>query len=262
MQYYWKAACDQYAPSPETVPVLGILALLSLVLVFVPRFYRAGGWVIPTFALLSILSTVRHPNQQERFLHTGMSGVYVAAAVGLFGVLFLFPMRIRSIAAGVVFALAMGGLLTQTGPNFGGPGHASGLNVPPGGVGLRRATDAVQPLLNEGEPLAVFSNVPSKFWAMWLYLERWPRPELLQPDCRDVGVLDTPTAPQFAEWCKITKTRRVIFIGVAKDSPLYEDNPTEASSRTILGLLPDSPFRQVQSLPVEGVGTVTVWERP
>jgi hypothetical protein len=261
LQYYWNAACNQYAPSPDVMPAIAIPALMSLLLIFVPRFYRAGGWVVPAFALLSMLSTVRHPNHQERFLHTGMAGVYVAAGVGLFGLLILVPMRVRSFAAGVAFALALAGLLAQAGPNLGGPGHAAALNVPPGGVSLRRATDAVQPLLNEGEPSAVFSNVPSKFWAMWLYLERFPRPDLLQPDCRDVGVLDAPTAPQFAEWCKATRTKRVVFIDVAKDSPLYEDNPTEASSRTILGFLPDSPFRQVQSLPVEGVGTITVWVR-
>jgi hypothetical protein len=261
VNFYWKAACDHYVPSADVVPVLGILALLSLLLVFVPRFYRAGGWVVPAFALLSMLATVRHPNQHERFLHTGMAGVYVAAAVGLFGLVALLIPRWKGLVSGAVLALALAGLLTQAGPNLGGPGHASMLNVPPGGVGVRQATEAVQPLLNEGEPVAVFSNVPSKFWAMWLYLERWPQPELLQPDLREVGVLDAPTEPQFAEWCRVTKTRRVVFVDVAKDSALYDDFSTEASSRTVIGFLPGSPFQRVQTLFVEGVGTISVWER-
>jgi len=265
VQFYWRAACDQYAPAPELVPILGIAALVAVGLMIVPQFYRRGGWIVPVFALLSMFLTVRHPNHQDRFLHTGTVGVYVAAAVGLFGMLALLLRRakpnVAGFVCGVLFAICFSSLLWQAGPNLGGGGRASGLNLPPNGVGVRQVTDAVQPLLNEGEPSAIFSNVPSKFWATWLYLERWPRPDLIQVDCREVGVLDAPTEHQFAEWCKATKTRRVIFIEIAKNSPLYEDNPGEASSATILGFLPASAYRKVQTLAVDGVGTIGVWER-
>ena len=279
VRFYLAGVEGEYVPVPEVYPILALGVLASVALIAVPRTYRAGGWVVPLFAVLALLLTFKHPNHKLRFLHTGMAGAFVAGAMGL-AVLCAkalraglrkhpesAPSRNRSAILGIrigcctILVLAIVGLVVYAGNDFGGSGHASEAGLDGRGTSLRIVTDAVAPLIPENEPVADFSNVPSKFWATWMYLERSPRHALLRVDCREVGVLSSPTAEQFAEWCAATPCRCAIFVNIAPGSPLYEPAPLDETTATILGWLPASPFKLVQTVEVIEGGTITVWRR-
>ena len=94
-----------------------------------------------------------------------------------------------------------------------------------------------------------------------MYLESSPRHDLLRVDCREIGVLSSPTAEQFAEWCAATPCRCAIFVNISPGSPLYEQAPLGETTATIIGLLPASPFKLVRTVEANRGGTITVWRR-
>ena len=272
VRFYLAGVEGEYVPAPEVYPVLALGILASVAGIVVPRMYRSGGWVVPLFAVLALLLTFKHPNHKLRFLHTGMAGAFVAGSMGLAGLCCLVERmaersRNRSAILGIriggsaMLVFAIVGLAVYAGSDFGGSGHASEAGLDGRGTSLRVVTEALAPLIPENEPVAIFGNVPSKFWATWTYLERSPRHNLLRVDCREVGVLSSPTAEQFAEWCAATPCRCAIFVNIAPGSPLYESAPLDETTATILGWLPASPFKLVQTVEVIEGGTITVWRR-
>ena len=271
-RFYLAGIEGEYVASPEVYPILAIGVLASIALMAVPRSYRPSGWAVPLFAVVALLLTFKHPNHKLRFLHTGTIGAYVAAAIGFAG-LSGTVCRIAEIKVGDSWnrALRYGcyGLLTfaamtliaWAGRDLERAGHASEAGLNGRGTSLRPLTETVAALLPAGEPVAVFSSGPSKFWAMGMYLERSPRHELLQVDCRQVGVLTSPTAQQFEAWCAKTDCRSVIFIEIPTGSPLYDAAPPEETAATIRGFLPTSTYRLVQTIEHADGATITVWRR-
>ena len=272
VRFYLMGVEREYLPVPEVYPALGLGILVSVALIAIPRAYRAGGWVVPVFAILALFLTFKHPNHKLRFLHTGMAGAFVAGSVGFASLCGLFERvaeryRNRSailcirVGSSAILASAIIGLVMTAGADFGGSGHASEAGLDGRGTSLRVMTEVVAPLIPENESLAIFSNVPSKFWATWLYLERDSRHAFLQVDCRQVGVLTSPTAEQFTAWTLATDCRRVIFVDLAPGGTLYEQAPFEETTATVIGFLPASTFKLVQTVEVNGYGTITVWRR-
>ncbi len=218
--------------------------------------------MVPAFALLALFLTVKHPNHKLRFLHTGMAGAYVAGAVGYAAALGRLPhsraVVVGSAAALVLAAAAVLGTGRAVLPTS---GHASEMGLSGHGQSLRTLTDAAVPLIREGEPTAVFSNAPSKFWATWMYLEHFANHGLLQVDCRQVGVLESPAPEEFAAWCAVTDCRTAIFLSISPRGGLHEVASPGETNAAVIDLLPQSPFHLTQTVEVPDCGTITVWRR-
>ncbi len=259
VRFFWAGAEREYVAVPE---VLTGLAFGILLAAFVSRTLRPAGWVVPFFALLALFLTFKHPNHKLRFLHTGMAGAYVAGAVGFAGLLGLLPRnRAITIASIAALVLANAAILWTGRKESIGSGHASEAGLNGRGMSIRAMSDAVVPLIREGESTAVFSDGPSKYWVTWMYLERFRAHDKLQVDCRQVEVLGPPTPEEFDAWCAKTDCRTVIFVSIARNSPLFEAAPPSETAATVLGLLPRSPFHLTQTVDVPECGTITVWRK-
>jgi hypothetical protein len=259
VRFFWAGAEGEYVAAPDTLAWLAVGMVLAAVM---SRTLRPAGWVVPLFALLALFLTCKHPNHKLRFLHTGMAGAYVAGAVGFAGLLGLLPRnRAMTIASITALLVALAAILWTGRDELTGSGHASEAGLNGRGRSIRAMGDAVAPLIREGEPTAVFSDGPSKFWATWMYLERFRAHDKLQVDCRQVEVLGPPTPEEFAAWCAKTDCRAVIFVSIPPNSPLFEAAPPSETAATVLGLLPHSPFRLAQTMDVPECGTITVWRK-
>ena len=217
---------------------------------------------MPLFALLALFLTFKHPNHKLRFLHTGMAGAYVAGAVGFAGLLGFFPRnRAITIASLSGLVVALTAILWTGRGELTGPGHASEAGLNGRGMSIRTMSDALVPLIREGEPTAIFSDGPSKYWASWMYLEHFRAHDKLQVDCRQIEALGSPTPEEFAAWCAKTDCRSVIFVSIPRNSPLFEAAPTSETGASVFGLLSLSPFRLTQTVDVPECGTITVWRK-
>ncbi len=259
VRFFWTGAEGEYVAGPE---MLVFLAIGIVVAALVSKALRPSGWVVPLFALLALFLTFKHPNHKLRFLHTGMAGAYVAAAVGFAGLSAQLPRtRAIGIASMVALTAAIVGVLLSGHHVLPTSGHASEAGLNGHGESVRILSDAVVPHIREGESTALFSNVPCKYWGTWMVLERFRAHDKLQVDCRQVEVLGPPTAAEFAAWCAKTDCRSVIFLHVSPNSPFQEGAPASETSSTVIDLLPLSPFRLVQTVDVPECGTITIWRK-
>ena len=259
VRFFWAGAAGEYVAIPEMLIILAVGVVFAAL---VSRSLRPAGWVVPLFAMLALFLTFKHPNHKLRFLHTGMAGVYVAGAVGFAGALGLLP-RSRALGfASIAALLAAISVVFFTGRDeLIGSGHGSESGLDGRGTSIRTVSDAVVPLIREGEATAIFGNIPSKFWATWMYLEHFRAHDKLQVDCRQVEVLGPPTASEFAAWCAKTDCSAVIFVNIALDSPLYEAAPPSETAATVIDWLPRSHYRLAETAEVHGCGTITVWRK-
>ena len=260
--FFWDGFVREYAGSPTGAWAVVALAAVALLAVAWPGAYRRGGWVVPLFAVIGVLLTLRHPNHKLRFLFTPAAGLWAAAGVGVAVMGTLFERSTRpwvTWAVAGVLAVGVGVAvfpLVGTEVITGEPGYKPDAS-------LRDLTDVYLDELTADDRPAVFGSHPSKFWAKWSYLERFGHPDRLQTDFREAGEAGPPSAELFARWCAVTRCDVLVFIQIEPGGPLDEPNmPEEANSPLPQLVRSQTTFTHTTTIPVPGRGTVSIWRRP
>jgi hypothetical protein len=190
--------------------LLTATGLLAVALVTFARLKRGGAAVV-VFFLLALLLTVRHPNQQARFLTTWITAGWILAGAGaamlVYGRLTDSVTRLRPAFALVVLAaiaviIANGNLSASV--YYAGP--------QPQMPSLRDVTDDYLPDLGGDGPVAIVSDVEIRPLHQWTFLERYGQISRLDDRVFGFGTPGAENQAGFRAWLQSTRCETVVFI--------------------------------------------------
>jgi hypothetical protein len=255
---YWSALETDYHANPAWFPIVVGLFVLAVIGI---RGLRPGAAAILVFVVISALLTLQHPMAKNRFLHSWVACLWVAAGIGLIqGLRIAFKLwpRQASWAYGLVAALFVGSL----GGAFFKPGHAQ-----EGGLRLDRPTTLALarvylPELKHSRDVALFCNVQTNFELRWTYLEAFRRTRNLTTEIKGYDPKITSAEMVAADWLAATKTDAVVVLDVPKTSPLYTPSPMASDVQPILRALENqNSFMLSRYWRLEHGETIELWSR-
>ncbi|MCL6502182.1 MAG: glycosyltransferase family 39 protein [Pirellulales bacterium] len=255
LNYYWACAQDDYHVTAWTLAAAASLALAAFWCL--PKL-RPGAGVLLALLVLGTVLAAKHPNRKSRFLHTWLPAAWAAAGAGL-----------ASLASGA----GRGGYAQQAAGwcavaalwALGSRHLADRPAVPDSGNWPFESSLAVSrqwlPWLREGEPHAIFANLPVEDFATWTYLAAFPSrhpPEVVK---RLMGPHPSITSQRFEHWLQTTNVQRLVYLDVHPASPLYF--PGFALYRQVGELLEhQTVFRRSRRVSLEPWHcTISLWER-
>jgi hypothetical protein len=255
---YWSALQDDYHADPVWLSLavgLGAAALLGV------RRLRPGSSAVFWLLAVAALLTAQHPMAKNRFLHSWIACLWVAAGIGLVQVLRLVLNRWPR-AAGLTQGLTAATCAALLGVTCFQPGHSQ-----EGGVRLDRPTTLALsrtylPAIQNAREVAVLCNVQTAFELRWTFLESFRRTRGMSTDIKGYDPKAADADQFLANWLATTTTDSIIVIDVPKSSPMYTASPLEASVRPIVRALEQqSTFTRAQSWRLEHGETIELWSR-
>ncbi|HVK12298.1 MAG TPA: glycosyltransferase family 39 protein [Gemmataceae bacterium] len=251
---YLRTLAEDYHNGPPALIAVGVLTVAAFALA---RRLRPGAGIVLMFVAVSVALTLLQPTGRGRFLHSWVAVGWVAAGVGLAGVVFAFrrgPLttveRVAGVFVAVPFAILCGASALR-------PGRALEGGVRPAAPCVLQVSDEYLPRLDGARRVAMFSQAPNKFFLQWTYQDVYRRTErvIVDPD-------RLPAAEQFAEWADREQVDAVVWLDLPRGSPFFE-SPEVTAARKVPGLLAgQSVFvRAWERDWPEYKGRVEVWRR-
>lgn len=210
----------------DGMPALIVVGVLTACAFALGRRLRPGGTLVLMFVAVSVALTLLQPTGRGRFLHSWWAVVWVAAGVGLAGVVFGFRKgRVTYLECGVG-AAALAGLAVVSGAPDPGRGHALEGGLRPAAPCVLQVSDTYLPHLAGARRVAIFSNDPNKFFVRWTYQDVYRETErvIVDPEL-------LPAAAHFAEWADREQCDAVVWIHMAKGSVFFEPPEVPGSKR-------------------------------
>jgi hypothetical protein len=265
LAFYWHVFTTQFAVGEPFLWTSLALTAVALVGLLVFRPFRPAGWVVVVYAVLTTALTLKHPNQQPRYLFTAAAGVWLVAGVGGAWVAGLAA-RGRRWAGWAAAAVVLAAVGWGVAPHLVRPESTIPRGTGDGQVSLRDLGEPMLAATAGDERVAVFGSHATKFWVGWCWLEAGRHPSTLQVDYREAGPYEPATEADrpalFARWCEVTRCTAVVFIDTEPGCPLDESTVPIECHAALRELLPkQSTFVLAETIPVPGRGTITVWRR-
>ena len=215
VHYYARAFITFYSATPWVA-----LSSVGLFLFAWPlaRSWRSAALSILIVPTIGIAMVVSHPFVENRFIHSFIAILWLAAACALLSLIDRLTSRLGSgfrallsSSAVIVAGLALAPHLFS--PRF----------VPSAGVvgagSLLDLSDSYLPDLAGFERVAMFSTVSEREFPEWTYLERYPHHTFEWP--LD-GWLSAPqVSDSFDRWIASTKVDAIVFFDITPDSRNY-----------------------------------------
>jgi hypothetical protein len=221
---YLRTLSEDYHNGMPALILVGALIVAAFVLA---RRLRPGGGLLLMFVAVSVALTLLQPTGRGRFLHSWLAVTWVAAGVGLAGVVFAFrrgaltlPERLAGLAAAIGFAVVCGPTALQ-------PGHSREGGRRPAAPCTLQVSDAYLPHLEGARRVAIFSPAPNKFFLQWTYQDVYHRTEavIVDPD-------RLPSAAQLAEWADREQCDAVVWVDIPRGSTFFE-SPEVTEARRV-----------------------------
>ncbi len=226
--FYPRAIAREYHANSWTA-----LAAIALALVAFCRVARltAQGRLVLLFLTTSAILTTLHPNHQSRYVHTWISLLWIAGAIGLASTLDqaararCFRVTRGTVSAGVLAMFIAAMAIEPLALVFAGrrvtdarPQVATALDL----------SDYYLPRVACYEHVAIFATVPIYHFAWWSYLQRYPaRRGTLAVSLEKFGDSAALNQRWFMEWLDRTPTEAMVFIDIPPGSVFYSVWPGE-----------------------------------
>lgn len=200
------------------------LVVIALALYALWRVAQLGRHVrvVLVFLAVSALLTILHPNQQNRFVHTWVPSLWIAAAIGFASLLGHFS------RAGVIGRGISGGILALSLVAFGLKAGAFAVADPAASHQKRKPRTALDlsdyylPRIGCYDQVSIFATVPLGAFATWTYLERYPTQRAnLAVVMNKLGGSAESNSRRFAEWVTQTSAQAIVFVDVPIGSFFY-----------------------------------------
>jgi hypothetical protein len=260
LREYGTWAIEDYHPASWAavlVAALGLVALLCW------RRLRPGGQAVLGLVLIAASLSVVHPNRKARNLHSWLAGAWVAAGVGLAGLVHgratVGAARARPWLGGAAVA-ALG---CATWPALLGAGRAAEGGPHPQRASLLDLTDCYLREVDGARRAAVFTTVPLRPLAQWTVLERYGGLDRLEERWDGFGAPGTANRDGLQRWLATTACDLVVFVDRTGRAPGQDSFPECRAHGELRNLLfAQRRFRlvQEQAFP-RHVCKVLIWRR-
>jgi hypothetical protein len=186
------------------------------------RGLRPGGAVVLWLVLLSALIAAEHPNRKSRVLHSWIAATWVAAGVGVAGLvhgrLTARHPRVQPWLAGA----AVGGLGLACLPGLLEPAHAAEGGPQPQYLSSLDLTDSYLSCLKEARQVAILSNVPMKFLTQWTFMDRYDAASRPITDWKGSAGPVADAGERFSAWLAATPCDTIVYLDMLPNSPYCE----------------------------------------
>jgi hypothetical protein len=205
---YTASAISDYHLSLACVLAAALLVVVGLL---AGRWLRRGGAAVVALFLIALFLTVRHPNQQARFLMTWITAGWILAGVGAAAVVYgrltnavtrLRPVLAGAMLAGIGLILANGNLAASV--YYAGP--------QPQMPSLRAVTEDYLPDLGGDRPVAIVADVEIRPLHQWTFLERYGELARLDDRVFGFGPPGAENRAAFRAWLDSTACETIVFL--------------------------------------------------
>jgi hypothetical protein len=260
VRFYWSCLTEDYVRGPVLAILLFILIGVAAVSI---RKLRPGSRGLLCLLLIATALTLHHTNRKSRFLHSWIAAGWVLAGVGAARLVHGRLTRRIPAARPWLATAAVGGLAAVCLPQL-----AVAARVPEGGVKPERVcvlelTDAFLPEIEHSQRTAILSTMPMKFLSEWTCLERYQRRVAVETDVKDLEQSLGAERQAFDRWLATTSADSIVFIDIARTSPLFEEVPVCATYEPLREwLASQTRFPAVRRWRFPQIDcTVTLWSR-
>jgi hypothetical protein len=251
--YTRNLAIDYHAGTAALALVAGLTVLSFLF----ARRLRPGGAILLWLIAVATGLTLLQPTCRGRFLHSWVAVVWVASGAALAALHGGVPGLLRNLRH-TCLTLVVAVLLLVCVPSALIPGHALEGGTNPEVSCALDLPNRFLPQLSSARRVAVISNHPLKFFAMWTYQERFLRTERVIAEPDTIPVEHTA----FAIWADMQKCDAVLLINVSAASSFYAP-PDHPSAKQIPSLMASqAAFSAAEQWEWPELGcSATLWRR-
>jgi hypothetical protein len=224
------------------------------------RTWRSAAVSVLILPLLGLAMVAAHPFVENRFIHSFIAVMWVAAACAAISLLDGVTSRLNS-ASRAMLAIAMvilAGL--PLAPHLCSPRFVPSAGFT-GAGSLLDLSDAYLPDLARCDRVAMFSTVPEREFPEWTYLERYPRGAFEWP--LEGWLSAAQVRSHFDNWIASADAGAIIFFDIDPDSKNYAaigDYRAYAQVQQMIPLVSDFRIHQQWNFPGRRC-SITMWTR-
>lgn len=206
--------------------VLGLMVLGFIVIL--AGLIRSGGnplhqraFAVLLFLVMCVFLTCQHPNRKSRFLHSWVPMVWVIGGVGISG---LARIRYRRFPLGTVACgVGLTAFILSSGEEFQKKPHAQeARSYETNHTALVLSRDYL-PKIDPSRQVAIFSNMPLKFFASWTHLQYRQRQQNLETEIRGWQPGAAGDYDSFLNWLRSTNIEQIVYIHVGEKGPIWRE---------------------------------------